>query len=178
MAPFIKNIYESHISNSNSIILYVAAAVSDLTTGQSLEIARNNDPEIKRTLTIVTKIDRREPSTFQKQLAEVNIGLGAILVRNRTQDEVEKNLPFSELLEREKLALSERDLLQVSDTCKGIPRLVSQLVKLQKDMLLQFKPVLRKKLDEIKRQKRRELEKMPLNYKTDTEKNQVFLTLM
>ena len=45
-------------------------------------------------------------------------------------------------------------------------------------MLLQFKPVLRKKLDEIKRQKRRELEKMPLNYKTDTEKNQVFLTLM
>ena len=178
MAPFIKNIYESHISNSNSIILYVAAAVSDLTTGQSLEIARNNDPEIKRTLTIVTKIDRREPSTFQKQLAEVNIGLGAILVRNRTQDEVEKNLPFNELLEREKLALSERDLLQVSDTCKGIPRLVSQLVKLQKDMLLQFKPVLRKKLDEIKRQKRRELEKMPLNYKTDTEKNQVFVTLM
>ena len=167
MAPFIKNIYESHISNSNSIILYVAAAVSDLTTGQSLEIARNHDPEIKRTLTIVTKIDRREQSTFQKQLAEVNVGLGAVLVRNRTQDEVEKNLPFNELLERERLALSERDLLQISEHCKGIPRLVSQLVKLQKDMLLQFKPILRKKLDEIKKQKARELEKMPQNFKTD-----------
>ena len=178
MAPFIKSIYESHISNSNSIILYVAAAVSDLTTGQSLEIARNHDPEIKRTLTIVTKIDRREQSTFQKQLAEVNVGLGAFLVRNRTQDEVEKNLPFNELLERERLALSERDLLQVSEHCKGIPRLVTQLVKLQKDMLLQFKPVLRKKLDEIKKQKARELEKMPQNFKTDQEKNQVFLTLM
>lgn len=45
-------------------------------------------------------------------------------------------------------------------------------------MLLQFKPILRKKLDEIKRQKSRELIKMPQNYKTDTEKNQVFLTLM
>ena len=45
-------------------------------------------------------------------------------------------------------------------------------------MLLQFKPILRKKLDEIKRQKSRELLKMPQNYKTDTEKNQVFLTLM
>lgn len=45
-------------------------------------------------------------------------------------------------------------------------------------MLLQFKPILRKKLDEIKRQKSRELVKMPQNYKTDTEKNQVFLTLM
>ena len=167
MAPFIKNIYESHISNSNSIILYVAAAVSDLTTGQSLEIARNHDPEIKRTLTIVTKIDRREQSTFQKQLAEVNVGLGAVLVRHRTQDEVEKNLPFNELLERERLALSERDLLQISEHCKGIPRLVSQLVKLQKDMLLQFKPILRKKLDEIKKQKARELEKMPQNFKTD-----------
>ena len=115
MAPFIKNIYESHISNSNSIILYVAAAVSDLNTGQSLEIARKHDPEIKRTLTIVTKIDRREPSTFAKQLVEVNVGLGAILVRNRTQDEVEKNLPFDQLLEREKLALSERDLSQIPD---------------------------------------------------------------
>ena len=115
MAPFIKNIYESHISNSNSIILYVAAAVSDLNTGQSLEIARKHDPEIKRTLTIVTKIDRREPSTFAKQLTEVNVGLGAILVRNRTQDEVEKNLPFDQLLEREKLALSERDLSQIPD---------------------------------------------------------------
>ena len=45
-------------------------------------------------------------------------------------------------------------------------------------MLLQFKPILRKKLDEIKRKKSRELVKMPQNYKTDTEKNQVFLTLM
>ena len=178
MAPFIKNIYESHISNSNSIILYVAAAVSDLNTGQSLEIARNNDPEIKRTLTIVTKIDRREPSTFLKQLEEVNVGLGAICVRNRTQEEVEKNLPFVELLEREKLALSERDLTSIPDACKGIPRLVAQLVRLQKDMLLQFKPVLRKKLDDVRRSKGRELEKMPVNYKTDTEKNQIFLTMM
>ena len=54
----------------------------------------------------------------------------------------------------------------------------NMLVKLQKDMLLQFKPVLRKKLDEIKKQKARELEKMPQNFKTDQEKNQVFLTLM
>ena len=80
-----------------------------------MEIARKHDPEIKRTLTIVTKIDRREPSTFAKQLTEVNVGLGAILVRNRTQDEVEKNLPFDQLLEREKLALSERDLSQIPD---------------------------------------------------------------
>lgn len=99
-------------------------------------------------------------------------------MRNRTQEEVEKNLPFVELLEREKLALSERDLTSIPDACKGIPRLVAQLVRLQKDMLLQFKPVLRKKLDDVRRSKGRELEKMPVNYKTDTEKNQIFLTMM
>ena len=66
MTETIKNIYTSFISNSNSIILYVTAAVSDLNTGESLEIARKHDPEIKRTLTIVTKIDKREPLTFKK----------------------------------------------------------------------------------------------------------------
>ena len=76
------------------------------------------------------------------------------------------------------MALSERDLVKVPETCKGIPRLVGQLVRLQKDMLLQFKPILRKKLDDVKRNKQRELEKMPVNYKTDTEKNQIFLTMM
>ena len=45
-------------------------------------------------------------------------------------------------------------------------------------MLLQSKPVLRKKLDDVKRAKLRELEKMPINYRTDTEKNQIFLTMM
>ena len=64
MAPFIKRMYDTYIENPNSIILYVAAAVSDLTTGESLEIARKHDPDIKRTLTIVTKVDRREPTTF------------------------------------------------------------------------------------------------------------------
>ena len=44
-------------------------------------------------------------------------------------------------------------------------------------MLLQFKPMLRKKLEEIKRQKSIELEKLPPCYKTDLEKNQVFWSL-
>ena len=81
MASFIKSMYDTQIKNSNSIILYVTAASTDLTTGQSLEIARSHDPEIQRTLTIVTKVDRREASIFRKNLSEVNTGLGAILVR-------------------------------------------------------------------------------------------------
>ena len=90
-----------------------------------MEIARSHDPEIQRTLTIVTKVDRREASIFKKNLSEVNTGLGAILVRNRTQEEVDNNLSFSELLKREKDVLGESDLLQIPNECKGIPRLVS-----------------------------------------------------
>ena len=74
---------------------------------------------MERTLTIVTKIDKREPLTFKDQLKQVNIGLGAILVRNRTQEEVENNLPFDELLRREKEVLSDKDLLQIPIDIKG-----------------------------------------------------------
>ena len=124
LAEKIKSIYQLYISNENSIILYVAAAVSDLTTGESLALARSVDPEIKRTLTIVTKIDRRDPLVFRKQLEDVSDGLGAVCVRNRTQEEVEKKIPFEDVLEKESEILAEKDLASMPDNFKGIPMLV------------------------------------------------------
>ena len=60
----------------------------------------------------------------------MNVGLGAILVRNRTIDEVEANLPFSELLIRERDVMSQSDLVKIPKGNKGIMSLNSNLVKL------------------------------------------------
>lgn len=62
----IKGMINHYIENVNSIILYVTPASSDLNTGEALSLARKVDPDSRRTLTIATKIDKREKASFAK----------------------------------------------------------------------------------------------------------------
>lgn len=53
-------IYElivSFISNPNSLILAVTPATTDLATSEALKLAREVDPEGRRTLAVITKLD-------------------------------------------------------------------------------------------------------------------------
>lgn len=49
-----------YIMNPNSIILAVSSADADLATSESLKLAKKVDPEGKRTLAVLTKLDRVE----------------------------------------------------------------------------------------------------------------------
>lgn len=53
-------IYEliyNFVSNPNSLILAVTPATTDLATSEALKLARDVDPEGKRTLAVITKLD-------------------------------------------------------------------------------------------------------------------------
>ena len=53
-------IYElifSFVSNPNSLILAVTPATTDLATSEALKLAREVDPEGRRTLAVITKLD-------------------------------------------------------------------------------------------------------------------------
>jgi len=55
-----KQIYDlilNFISNPNSLILAVTPATTDLATSESLKLARDVDPEGRRTLAVITKLD-------------------------------------------------------------------------------------------------------------------------
>lgn len=45
LGPFIQSIYSDFIQNPNSIILYVTSAMTDLVTGQSIELIDKFDKE-------------------------------------------------------------------------------------------------------------------------------------
>ena len=47
----------SFISNPNSLILAVTPATTDLATSEALKLARDVDPEGRRTLAVITKLD-------------------------------------------------------------------------------------------------------------------------
>ena len=108
LGPFISAIYKDFIKNSNSIILYVTSAMTDLVTGQSIELIDEFDREWERTMTIVTKVDARDSKFYQK-FQVIDRGLGGFCVRNRTTDEIDQGVTYAEVLERERVLLCDAD---------------------------------------------------------------------
>lgn len=59
----IRDLVLKYISNPNSIILAVVTANTDMATSESLKIARECDPDGRRTLAVVTKLDLMDAGT-------------------------------------------------------------------------------------------------------------------
>ena len=93
----------SYIEKENCIILAVHPANTDLATSDAIQLARSVDPEGRRTLGVITKIDLMDPGTDVVDILEnrvFSLRRGYIGVINRSQldinqdvshDEVEKN---------------------------------------------------------------------------------------
>ncbi len=63
----IRNLIFKFILNPNSIILAVSPANMDMATSESLKIARDIDPDGRRTLAVITKLDLMDAGHFLKQ---------------------------------------------------------------------------------------------------------------
>lgn len=53
----IRNLIIKYISNPNSIILAVTAANTDMATSEAIKMSKEVDPDGRRTLAVVTKLD-------------------------------------------------------------------------------------------------------------------------
>ena len=62
----IKALILNYITNPNSIILAVSAANADIATSESIKIAKEVDPDGRRTLAVVTKLDLMDAGKLEK----------------------------------------------------------------------------------------------------------------
>ncbi|XP_068578602.1 dynamin-1-like protein isoform X4 [Cebidichthys violaceus] len=84
----IKELIFKYISNPNSIILAVTAANTDMATSEALKVAREFDPDGRRTLAVVTKLDLMDAGTDAMDVLMgrvIPVKLGIIGVVNRSQ---------------------------------------------------------------------------------------------
>nr|CAG4643752.1 EOG090X01UE [Lepidurus arcticus] len=109
-----KQIYEMlvrYIVNPNSIILAVTSANTDLATSEALKIARDVDPDGRRTLAVVTKLDLMDAGTDAVDILcgrVIPVKLGIIGVVNRSQQDILNNKPIEEALKDEAVFLQRR----------------------------------------------------------------------
>lgn len=89
----INSLIHSYIDDSNTIIIAVLAARPDIETDMALELIKQYDKNLTRTIGILTKVDLMNESTNIKEYIESNVSVdlqmdyGYYAVRNRTQKE-------------------------------------------------------------------------------------------
>ncbi|PFH50948.1 hypothetical protein AMATHDRAFT_143771 [Amanita thiersii Skay4041] len=100
----IRNLVLDYISKPNSVILAVSAANVDLANSEALKLARSVDPQGRRTIGLLTKLDLMDAGTnaFDVLTGRVYpLKLGFIGVVNRSQQDINAKKCMQDALESE-----------------------------------------------------------------------------
>jgi dynamin 1-like protein len=107
----IKTLILKYIQNPNSIILAVSPANADMATSESIKIARDIDPDGRRTLAVVTKLDLMDAGTDAIDILcgrVIPVKLGIIGVINRSQQDIIDKKDIKEAIKDEATFLSRK----------------------------------------------------------------------
>uniref|UniRef100_A0A914WN66 dynamin GTPase n=1 Tax=Plectus sambesii TaxID=2011161 RepID=A0A914WN66_9BILA len=107
----IREMITQYVDNPNSIILAVTPANQDFATSEAIKTAREFDPDGRRTLVVLTKLDLMDHGTDAVDVLigrVIPIKLGIIGVVNRSQADINNKKPIDEALKDEVSFLQRR----------------------------------------------------------------------
>jgi hypothetical protein len=166
-------------NNEDTLILVVLPATDDFSNSKALKIAEEEDPEGKRTIGVVTKVDNLPPgSDLAKRMTDGEIYLrhGFYAVRNRTQEEVNNGVSISELGELESDLFSTDSVLsQLPASHCGMKQLVEKLCEEQTRSIEESIPKIKCQINDRLREQQTALAKLPSALVSDTEKSMFIL---
>ncbi|KAF8467722.1 Dynamin central region-domain-containing protein [Kalaharituber pfeilii] len=99
-----RNLISEYIAKPNSIILAVSPANVDLVNSEALKLARQVDPQGKRTIGVLTKLDLMDHGTNALEILQGRVyplKLGFIGVVNRSQQDIQSNKNLQDALKSE-----------------------------------------------------------------------------
>lgn len=100
----IRNLILEYISNPNSVILSVSPANVDLANSESLKLARSVDPQGRRTIGVLTKLDLMDAGTNAFDILTGRVyplKLGFIGVVGRSQRDIDSGKSMADALDSE-----------------------------------------------------------------------------
>ena len=156
-------------------MLHVIPASVDFTTSESMKLAKVFDPSCQRQLIAASKIDKYDKGVAEKLLGRgsgsMDLQLGCVAVLNRNQDEIDKNIPFDEMKQREKeFFIKHKEAFEhLPDEFKGSEQLVRRLATIQQERIRSTFPHIMKKLRKQIVEKKALLKKIPASMNTEME---------
>jgi dynamin 1-like protein len=123
----IRELVYAYVRNPNSIIIAVSAANTDLANSDSLQIARDVDPEGNRTIGVLTKLDLMEEGSdameiLQGKLYKLKLGYIGVVCRNNRDKK-----SISEGMKAERAFFENHKVYKAFPEKMGIPHLVKTL---------------------------------------------------
>lgn len=100
----IRDMCSEFITNPNSLILAVTSANTDLANSDALKMAREIDPEGKRTIGVLTKLDLMDDGTDAMDMLQgrvIPLKKGYVGVINRSQADINSQLSIRDSLVKE-----------------------------------------------------------------------------
>ena len=135
----------------------------DFSTSGSIKMSQQVDPEGKRTLAVVTKVDKAPEGLLEKVTTNaVNIGLGYVCVRNRTNQD--DTIKIARQREKE-LFETHQDLINLDKSMVGIPTLAQKLMDIQGQMVKDCLPKIHKQMTAALVSRSHELDLLPKHIK-------------
>ncbi|CAF1456934.1 unnamed protein product [Rotaria sordida] len=166
---------KTYIEPNTAIVLHVIQASVDFATSEPVKLARVYDPSCQRQLIVASKIDKYDKGIAEKLqgrgLGSMELQLGCVAVLNRSQDEIDQNISFDEMKQREKqFFITHKEAFQhLPDEFKGSEQLVRRLAAIQQDRIRSTFPQIIKDLRKQIAEKKAQLKKIPASMNTESE---------
>ncbi|ORX42786.1 dynamin-2 [Hesseltinella vesiculosa] len=156
----IRTLVMDYITKPNSIILAVTPANADLVNSDSLKLARQVDPEGKRTIGVLSKLDLMDAGTNALDVLTGRaypLKLGFIGVVNRSQQDILTNKPMPDAVKAENEFFKQHPSYRsIANQC-GTQYLAKQLNQILFHHIKDKLPELRSKLNALISQTQQEL---------------------
>ena len=133
----------NYIKNENMVILVVIPAMEDFANAEAVALAKKYDPQGRRTLGVVTKVDNVQAgcgirAKLRMEAGHVHLNLGFIAVVNRTPAEVENETPAEDVRAREKAFFEKNpEVAGLEKEFWGLDTLVTRVVGIQAERVHQ-----------------------------------------
>ncbi|ORZ18173.1 Dynamin central region-domain-containing protein [Absidia repens] len=156
----IRNLLMDYVTKPNSIILAVTPANMDLVNSDSLKLARQVDPEGRRTIGVLTKLDLMDAGTNALDVLSGRsypLKLGFIGIVNRSQQDILTNKPMADALKAENDFFRQHPSYRAIASRCGTQYLSKQLNQILFNHIKDKLPELRTKLSSLISQTQHEL---------------------
>lgn len=141
-----------YISDPRTIILAVLPANQDVSTSDALQLARQVDPQGRRTIGVVTKIDIMDHGTDASRMLrgeDIPLKLGYVGVKMRSQADIVANKPVKASLEDEKDWFAKhRFYSKLPPGMVGTPVLIEKLTKILFTHIRRFLPQIKQEIND------------------------------
>jgi replication fork clamp-binding protein CrfC len=138
----------NYCKDPKTVILAVIPGNQDMSTSESLQLAMNLDPEGRRTLGVITKIDIMDKGTDASSMLtneEIPLRLGYVGVKGRSQHDIKNKVKVRDALKEEAKYFSEHPIYSsLPADVVGTTSLVDKLTKVLYTLIRDGMPQLRK----------------------------------